>query len=184
MKNFLLLTLMILMPFAALARDKTDGQSETLAVQTMLCQKLAQHTPSNDVNFQPGVDAQGNAVAPADLNATQPIVKHFIEVPLTIDLARRMNLSVAGAEMRANIGVLRLGTQDGSVIFNGQDITQSAKILCDGGTPPATIVTSPVGLQQNNNVMPSPSMPSSAPMVDPNAPPLPATAAPSATSSP
>jgi hypothetical protein len=183
MRNILILFLCIL-PLTAQARDKTDGKSETLAVQTMLCQKLAQHTPTDDVAYKPGVDVNGNAVAPADLASPVSVVNEFIEVPLTIDLAQRLNLNAKGLEMRGAMGVLRLGTKDGSVSFQGQDLTPQTKILCEGGTPPVTAVT-PAAAQSPVMpvVAPAPS-PAQTQAINPDGPPLPATVAPSATSSP
>jgi hypothetical protein len=57
------------------------------------------------------------------------------DVPMTIDLAERLNLSsLLGAEMKAPLGVLRM-RPDGVVIFNGQDITSQVTAMCSGSLP-------------------------------------------------
>lgn len=120
----------------AIARDPTDGKSEGLAVEKILCRQTYVHTPDANVAYQPGVDVNGNAVAPADLNAAPNMVPDYISVPLTIDLAQRLNYPLpAGTEMKGALGNLSL-YKDGRVMFNGQDLSPQAQALCAGKEPP------------------------------------------------
>lgn len=48
---------------AAVAADKTDGVSSSIAVAKVICEK---HFVASDVVFQSGVDVDGNVVVPAD----------------------------------------------------------------------------------------------------------------------
>lgn len=124
----------------AFAKDQTDGNSSNLAIQTMICQKLYVHTPSADTNYKPGVDVNGNAVAPADLPSMSSFAQSsadYIEVPLTVDLAQRMNQPVPeGVKMEGVIGNLRL-YKDGRINYNGQDVQPQAAVMC-GHAPETT----------------------------------------------
>lgn len=117
--------------FAAKPRDATDGNSENLAVEKVICQQLYMHRPNNDVTFRPGVDVNGRNVAPPDLPGGNPIgLNEFLEVPLTVDLAQRLSQPVpAGTEMKGVIGNLRL-YKDGRITNNGQDVIPQASTMC------------------------------------------------------
>lgn len=119
---------------AAKPRDATDGNSENIAVEKVICQQLYMHTPNNDVTFKPGVDVNGKDVAPPDLPGGSPIgINEFIEVPLTVDLAQRLSQPVPnGVEMKAIVGNLRL-YKDGRITNNGQDVIPQASTMC--GSP-------------------------------------------------
>ena len=62
------------------------------------CARLVEHVPSADVAYQPGVDAYGRAVAPADLpgglhNGTQFQVPDTLHIPIEVDLLDRFGFS-------------------------------------------------------------------------------------------
>jgi hypothetical protein len=91
-----------------------------LVMSSQICATLAGSTagvPSAD--YQPGVDVNGNAVAPADLPATSsPSVDNF---PIEIDqrLANRFHLP-PGASSKAILGYVTVhGNQ---AYFNGQPL--------------------------------------------------------------
>lgn len=142
--------LMVSVSTAALAKDPTDGKSEGLAVEKMICQQLYVHKPADDVAYKPGVDVNGNAVAPADLpsSSAQIDAPDYIEVPMTVDLAQRLGQQVPqGVEMKGNIGNLRL-YKDGRVNFNGQDLGQQASAMCGNNVAPAAAPNSPPAVTQ------------------------------------
>lgn len=117
-----------------LARDATDGKSESLAVEKVICQQLYVHKPAADVAFKPGVDVEGKPVAPADLPPlAAPVVDdeaEFFEVPLTVDLAQRLSQPVPdGVKLEGVIGNLRL-YKDGRITSNGQDLLPQASTMC------------------------------------------------------
>jgi hypothetical protein len=110
------------------------------AVDPVLCGALVKNTPNAGVAYQPGVDVNGNAVAPADLPG-QPQMKlpDQIKIPLTLNLAKVLNLNTSaypysqlGAGTEAQLGMLTV--EGGRVLFNGQPIsdTQQDKLttLC------------------------------------------------------
>lgn len=94
-----------------------------------VCQVAAAHISQSDVAYQAGIDAYGNAVVPADLNATAFQVPNVIKVPLNIDLAQRLTTLVNGLQLEAPLGMLEI-YQDGKITYNGQDWTAPVMTLC------------------------------------------------------
>jgi len=117
------------MPIAALilvsATTAATAQI-TVEITEQDCSQLVQHVASADVAYQPGVDVNGNAVAPADLNGPQQIpAPDVISFPLTLDLADRLGISLGdGVDILARpvIGDVAI-TSDGRVFFNGKPLT-------------------------------------------------------------
>jgi hypothetical protein len=98
----------------------------TVTINEADCSRLVAHLGSADVSYRPGVDANGYAVAPADLNA-QPQIKvpDVISIPVTIDLAT--NLGIATPFLaRPTVGEVKV-TSDGRVTFNGQSVNSDAE---------------------------------------------------------
>lgn len=102
---------------------------------TDVCQRLVQHTAHADVTYQPGVDVNGNAVVPADLDSVvQPIeLPEVIHVPITVDQAQKLNLpNNVPYKAEAMIGNVTVNTKTGEVKFNGQTISPSQiNVLCE-----------------------------------------------------
>ena len=74
------------------------------------------------VAFQPGVDVHGKPVVPADMDSSlhgEITPPDILEIPLTVDLAERLGITVPGLQMDAPIGLLKIH-KDGHVDFNGQ----------------------------------------------------------------
>lgn len=80
-----------LMTSPALAQEQENaGQPVRIVITKVDCSRLIRHTPSADVAYQPGVDARGRAVAPADVpgsgaDAMGKIVPDVLEFPITIN---------------------------------------------------------------------------------------------------
>jgi hypothetical protein len=84
---------------------------------------------SNAVTYQAGVDAYGNAVVPADGRTGLGNVD-VIKLPLTVDLARRVqSLSGSAFELKSQMGMIEI-RNDGSVNYGDQDWTKQVKTLC------------------------------------------------------
>jgi hypothetical protein len=119
----------------AQAADVTDGMSETLAVEKMICAKAyLPATGKNSPTYQAGISSEGKAVVPADINSAPSMTQakissDFIEVPMTIDLAKRMNLPQIGAEAEMPVANLRI-YNSGRIEYNGQDISSQANSMC------------------------------------------------------
>ncbi|OIN86416.1 MAG: hypothetical protein AUJ12_05555 [Alphaproteobacteria bacterium CG1_02_46_17] len=111
----------------AYAADQTDGLSSSMAVAKVICEK---HFVADDVNYKPGVDVDGNPVAPADISAPPIDVPEYMEVPLSIDLAQVIKIPMADTiEMKPVLGNLKL-YKDGHVEYNGQDISDKVATFC------------------------------------------------------
>jgi len=116
--------------------------AEPKKIDAALCRQVTKHTPSADVAYQPGVDVNGNAVAPADLAGMPQIqMPTKSEIPITVNLAKVLNLNtnqypnnVQGAGTESWIGTF---TVDGDkTYFNGQPLTDAQQdnlaVLCVG----------------------------------------------------
>ncbi len=98
----------------------------TVQITRAECDRLAVHTPSADVAYSPGVDVNGNAVAPADLDPQPKIaVPDVISIPVTIDLATNLGIPTPFLA-RPSVGEVQV-TPDGRVTFNGQPVGGDAQ---------------------------------------------------------
>ena len=80
------LAIFLLWPMAA-------QSAESAAVSVTDCQRLVRHQPRADVEYKPGVDVHGKAVAPADLGGGyQMKMPETIDIQIGIDLADRLAL--------------------------------------------------------------------------------------------
>lgn len=115
----------------AIAADKTDGKSETFAVEKIICNKtFVPATGVQSPEYKAGFDVDGKSVVSVDLNL-MPMndTPDYVEVPMTIDLAKKMNLPQVGAEAEMPVANLKI-YKNGKVEYNGQDISSNASTLC------------------------------------------------------
>ncbi|MCB1562320.1 MAG: hypothetical protein KDJ75_01990 [Alphaproteobacteria bacterium] len=97
-----------------------------------LCQDDIDALIAKGVEYQPGVDVNGNAVAPADLNQSVKILSYPVEIPVEISLIKWMNLNVDPAlRLDPEVGHFEL-QKDGRITYNGQDISDRVH-LCEKG---------------------------------------------------
>ncbi|HRQ80899.1 MAG TPA: hypothetical protein PKZ97_07250 [Azospirillaceae bacterium] len=104
-------------------------------VDPRLCQALGvNHRPAPDVEYVPGVDVRGRAVAPADLPGSYGAMRQPLdrfEIPITLDFARRMGFSAGGSAAAVKVPgateVGRLVIDGGRVTFNGQAVGDSSQ---------------------------------------------------------
>lgn len=102
-----------------------QGQT-TVQITESDCSRLVRHVAADDVAYRPGVDVNGNAVAPADLNAQPQIsVPDVVSIPVTIDLATNLGINTPFLA-RPTVGEVQI-TRDGRVSFNGQPIGDAAQ---------------------------------------------------------
>lgn len=121
--KYLLTVLLSLMFFSSALAEHSPGHS-------VLCQSLARHVPAADVAYKPGVDVRGKAVVPADLNAPMVQAPGKIYIPVEIDLIEKFGLTVDPA-LKLDTEVALVGVApDGTVDYNGQDITSGAASAC------------------------------------------------------
>ena len=79
---------LLLLPLTAAAADIPFSPKD--------CQQLVRHVPSADVEYKPGVDVHGNAVAPADVGGGYQLdLPQTIDIQIGVDLADRLGLQDA-----------------------------------------------------------------------------------------
>ena len=120
-KSFYFMALVVFMGVVEAAAAQT-----TVLINEADCDRLVTHVSSSDVAYTPGVDVNGGAVAPADLNAQPQIqVPDVISIPVTIDLATSLGIQTPFLA-RPTVGNVQV-TRDGRVSFNGQPINSDAQ---------------------------------------------------------
>ncbi len=91
------------------------------------CAQLIEHVPAPDVAYQPGVDAYGRAVAPADLNAGAQIqVPETLRIPIEIDLLDRFGIPANPALYESDIPIGEVVYRNGRLTFEGQPLQDEA----------------------------------------------------------
>jgi hypothetical protein len=116
--------LIILSP-AAHAQTVTENRLITLCQQ-----RLVDHVPDANAEYQPGVDVDGNAVAPADIGTTLDTGIYPLRIPLEMDILERFNLDLPeGIIADANVADIMVH-EDGRMTYNGQDISAQLEALC------------------------------------------------------
>lgn len=100
------------------------------------CPVAANYQGGDEAQYKPGVDVDGNAVAPADLNAVENPLKWPIRVPVRIDILEQFDVTLPeGAEDALSMNEVDLAYldfyEDGRVFYNEQDLTQQVSPLCN-----------------------------------------------------
>ncbi|MGZ9097988.1 MAG: hypothetical protein ACXW30_06815 [Micavibrio sp.] len=103
-----------------------------MANPSVLCSVRANYEAAGSgAAYQPGVDVDGKPVAPADTSAPVNVVPQTLRIPLTVDLAQRLNEVLPDtAKLETEVGVVEV-RQDGHVIINGKDLTGPAIAMCN-----------------------------------------------------
>jgi hypothetical protein len=103
-------------------------RAQTVVVSGSTCAALARYVPDPSVDYKPGMDADGQPVAPADLGGGVRIdlPKEF-QIPITVDLQKRLGIPVDPNQYQTD--QFRIGTvtyKDGRAYFNGQPLQDEA----------------------------------------------------------
>ena len=112
----------------AVAAMPGPAKGATVTITRADCTRLTQHVPSAGVAYQPGVDVNGRAAAPADLNGGQQIaVPENFAIEIDVDLLESLGIPTAGAlhTPEAKIGVVEV--RGGRAYFNGQPLQNEAQ---------------------------------------------------------
>jgi hypothetical protein len=113
-----------------LAQPETAKKKSKPTIDPRACEMLTKHTPRADVAAQPGMDANGKAVAPADLaGSPQMQLPTKFDIPLTVNLAKQLNLNTSTAPYNT----LGEGTEAwlGTISVEGDKATFNGKPLTD-----------------------------------------------------
>ena len=113
--------------------------AELVVISRADCARVVAHEPAPDVDYRPGVDARGWAVAPADLDDNVSLDLDADDVVVDIAVPLRAFAGTPGDETAftaaggkierygatADIGIVTL--RGGLVYFNGQPISPSER---------------------------------------------------------
>ena len=121
----------VLAAFAALPslaqqrQPLTPEQGGLVVLKRADCTRLTAHVPSADATYQPGVDARGRPVVPADLPGTPQIVMpEDVTIAITVDLQQRFGIPATSSFYKPEAGIGSVVVKpDGSATFNGQPLT-------------------------------------------------------------
>ena len=102
------------------ASVSADGR---VLVSSKACAEVVAHVPDAGVAYTPGVDVNGNAVAPADLpDSGSPITADNFPIFLTLDLKKKFQVSDSAKLFKLQAVVGLISVQGNQVFFNGQPI--------------------------------------------------------------
>lgn len=114
-------------PAAAEDPNKQFRDNKTLK---LLCSETVAHVPQDDVEYQGGIDQEGNFIVAADSGTTFSAFEYPIDIPLQLDILEKFNLDVpVGIIADAKIAGIKVH-EDGHVEYNGQDISPQVSSFC------------------------------------------------------
>ena len=116
-------------------------QSMVYADSNRLCDTI-NHVPNDDVTYKPSPN-----IIPADLNAV-PIEIGDVEIPLTAFLAQDLGLDTPVSAVKLGSVTIK---ENGSVIYNGKDISNNVVKLC-GQPETITEIIPPKSKKQDGQV--------------------------------
>lgn len=152
------------LPATALAQQTAEmgGQPVRIVITKLDCSRLIRHVPAADVAYQPGVDARGRAVAPADMpgsgaNALPNLLPDVLEFPLTINpigygarnqaqrekaAAAQSSADTYSGKTAAQAQIAALTTQKTALTTQAATLAgQKATLVADAATASATLAT-------------------------------------------
>ncbi len=101
------------------------------AVAEAQCRNLVQHVPAADIAYEPGVDVHGNAVAPADLGASEISIPEEISIDVTALVYELLETTPPPGLEDTAIDLGKVVLRDGQLTYNGQPL---------GGTADAALI--------------------------------------------
>ncbi len=108
---------------AVFGLSSVAAHGATVKVTREACNRVVAHQPSADVAYKPGVDVNGNDVAPANLNnGPQIAVPDEIVIPIEIDLQQRLGVSTTDRKYDSNAQIGVVTYRDGQVFYNGKPL--------------------------------------------------------------
>lgn len=117
--------LLVALGSAAHAQDPTDSRLTTFCNQYSI-----NHSPNTSAEYQPGIDAEGKTVTPADIGSSPDTDLYPLRIPLEMNIFERFNLDIAEDFITDASIVDIMVYEDGRVTYNGQDISSEIKTFC------------------------------------------------------
>ncbi len=111
----------------AAAPARAHDQKAEVTITRADCARLVEHVPAPDLAYQPGVDAYGRAVAPAELNSAAQIqAPETLHIPIEIDLFDRFGIPANPALYESDIPIGEVIYRDDRLTFEGQPLQDEA----------------------------------------------------------
>ncbi|MBP5855544.1 hypothetical protein KAJ83_00875 [Marivibrio halodurans] len=114
-------------------RARLKPEAVRIVVSAADCRRLIPHEPSPDVTYQPGVDAHGDPVAPADLPGSTVLADRLRETEIAFDLtlnpllfAGNQRLAEDFDEAVVDFGRVRFDRRTGALTLDGETLRDPA----------------------------------------------------------
>lgn len=102
-------------------------QSKNLQI---LCSESVQHVPDMDVEYAPGIDAQGNFIVAPDVGFISNKLSYPIDIPIELDMLDRLKMNApAGIVSDPLIAGLKI-YDGGKIEYNGRDVSGDVERFC------------------------------------------------------
>lgn len=111
---------------AVIVGTASRAAERTIAIAGSDCELAVRYAPPPDVAYAPGVDVNGRAVAPADLDGDHRLaLRESIPVIISDDLRKQFGLSDGSPLFDANafVGIVEVRLSDRRLTFNGVELS-------------------------------------------------------------
>jgi hypothetical protein len=118
--HFLVLALAPILPILP-----TAAQQGPIVVSSSNCDAIAHVNDAPGVAYTPGVDVDGNAVAPADLPGSSTALNQALAsapIKITVDLQKRFGIPANSALFQGEAQIGYVTVQDGKAYLDGQPL--------------------------------------------------------------
>jgi hypothetical protein len=98
---------------------------EAIVISEKDCRSLTRHVPAADVAYEPGVDVNGNAVAPAELGAPETALPDEISIDVTALVYDLLKTTPPPGLEDTAVNLGKVVFQDGQLSYDGQPLGDS-----------------------------------------------------------
>ena len=114
---------------AALIAGPAFAETGKVTVTEADCANVTAHTPDASVAYQPGVTADGQKVAPADLAGSSFTVTppEKITIDIQLDLQKRLGIPANAGQYSTEGSLGKVTIENGRAYYNGQELATGAQ---------------------------------------------------------
>ena len=107
--------------------------AQTIVVEDGRCRLATAHRPAPDVAYRPGVDVNGKAVVPADLNGGNAVrTPRRVTIPLQIPISELLAVRPPFLDqVEVDAGLVLVDVETGYLTYDGQRLDQPQFLLCE-----------------------------------------------------
>ena len=121
-----------LAPILAAAPVAAQQGSGPIIVSSSACESIAHVNDASGVAYAPGVDVEGNAVAPADLAGGDTALNQAVAsapIKITVDLQKRFGIPANAKLFQGESQIGYVTIQDGKAYLDGQPLNTAEQGL-------------------------------------------------------